>query len=89
MNQRNWPWWWTWDLELSPHLFKRMEDRDFNEVDLRTMLTRARSYRPASVEGRWIIETRYRGRPWEVVLEPDPDFEVVTVVTAYSVWSKS
>lgn len=29
-----WPDWWAWDLEFTPHLEKRMEDRDFTEIDL-------------------------------------------------------
>jgi hypothetical protein len=33
----HWPEWWSWDLELTPHLMKRMVDRQFNEVDLRLM----------------------------------------------------
>ncbi len=49
------PEWWDWELELSPHLLKRMEDRQFNEVDLRTMLARATSCHPDIVEGRWGI----------------------------------
>ena len=36
-----WPDWWEWELELSPHLEKRMVDRDFTELDLRTMLENA------------------------------------------------
>src|SRR5438105_4588007 len=27
-----WPSWWDWDLELSPHLLKRMIERDFDEL---------------------------------------------------------
>ncbi len=34
-----------------------MEDRDFNEVDLREMLDHASRYRPDVVEGRFIGET--------------------------------
>src|SRR5580698_3227669 len=45
------PEWWTWALVLSDHVERRMEDRGFSEVDLRTMITRARSYRPSGVEG--------------------------------------
>ncbi len=41
LEDKHWPEWWDWELELSPHLLKRMEDRQFNEVDLRTMLHRA------------------------------------------------
>lgn len=32
---RPWPDWWEWEIDLTPHLLKRMEDRDFSEVDLR------------------------------------------------------
>ena len=32
------PEWWDWELELTPHVEKRMEDRTFSEVDLRLML---------------------------------------------------
>jgi hypothetical protein len=34
-----------------------MEDRQFNEVDLRAMLQHARSYRQDIVENRWVIQT--------------------------------
>jgi len=36
------PEWWDWEPELSPHLEKRMADRDFNEIDLRSMLENAK-----------------------------------------------
>lgn len=41
-----WPLWWEWELELTPHLLKRMEDRDFNEIDLRYMLQNATDFEP-------------------------------------------
>lgn len=63
-----------------------MEDRRFSEVDLRTMLERAASHRSDVVEGRWIILTRHRRRPWEVIVEPDSGAELLVVVTAYPVW---
>jgi hypothetical protein len=47
-----WPDWWKWELELSPHLEERMADRDFNEVDLRAMLEKAKVFSPDVVEGR-------------------------------------
>ena len=53
---REWPEWWGWDLELSPHLLKRMIDRRFTEVDLRKMLQVAQRYRRDVVEYRWVIE---------------------------------
>jgi hypothetical protein len=41
-----WPEWWQWELELSPHLLKRMLDRRFNETDLRLMVAAARGIIP-------------------------------------------
>jgi hypothetical protein len=83
MIRRRWPEWWDWELELSLHLFKRMADRGFSELDLRAMLERARGYRPDIIEGRWVIVTTFRGRTWEVVVEPDVGFKRLVVVTAY------
>ena len=63
-----------------------MEDRGFNEVDLRAMLERASNYRRDVVEGRWVIETRHAGRGWEVIVEPDGASSLLVVVTALAVW---
>lgn len=81
-----WPEWWDWELELSPHLEKRMMDRDFNEIDLRRMLENAKGYHPDIVEGRWVIETRHHRRTWEVIIEPDSDEQMLVVITAYPVY---
>jgi hypothetical protein len=86
LSRRDWPEWWDWELELSPHLFKRMTDRRFTEIDLRRMLERATGYRPDVVEGRWIVEMRHRRRAWEVIVEPDQERRLLVVVTAYPVW---
>ena len=51
-DMKQWPPWWVWELELSPHLLKRMEDRRFTEVDLRRMLEQATGYRPDVATGR-------------------------------------
>ncbi|MCI0562604.1 MAG: hypothetical protein MN733_29330 [Nitrososphaera sp.] len=67
-------------------MFKRMEDRQFNEVALRTMLEHARSYRRDIVEGRWVIETHHEEHVWEVIVEPDVVSKLLVVVTAYPVW---
>jgi len=80
-----WPPWWDWELELGPHLFKRMADRRFNEVDLRHMLSIATGLRRDVVPGRWIVATRRRRQPWEVIVEPDRDAQLLVVITAYSV----
>ena len=77
------PSWWDWELELSPHLLKRMADRRFTEVDLRRMLEYATGYRQDVEEGRWVILTRHRRRHWEVIVEPDFGSELLVIITAY------
>jgi hypothetical protein len=79
----HWPDWWSWEIELTPHLLKRMVDRRFNEVDLRLMLDAAIGFRDNHEEGRFVIETTHEGRRWVVIVEPSPDDEVLIVVTAY------
>lgn len=79
----NWPAWWEWGLEITPHLEKRMVQRDFTEVDVRSMWDRATGYRPAVEPGRWIVETSRKGSPWEIVVEPDHDERLNVVITAY------
>ncbi len=80
-----WPPWWAWELELSPHLLKRMTDRSFNEVDLRRMLEKARGVRKDVVEGGWVVDAIHRDAPWEVIVEPDESVKLIVVVTAYPV----
>jgi hypothetical protein len=77
------PAWWAWDLELSPHVLKRMADRDFTELDLRTMLQSVTRVRRGLEPGRWIASTRLRRHRWDVILEPDPDLQRLVVITAY------
>jgi len=79
-----WPEWWEWEIELTPHLERRMEERDFTEIDLRAMLEQAERYHPDVVEGRWVIETRHHRQNWEVIVEPDPVEQLLVVITAYS-----
>ena len=62
-----------------------MVDRRFTEVDLRRMLERAKGHRRDIVEGRWVIETSHRRKPWEVIVEPDYELELLIVITAYPV----
>jgi hypothetical protein len=82
-SRRQWPRWWDWELEFSPHLLKRMEDRRFTEVDLRRMLEHATGNRRDAVAGRWIIQTRHSRRAWEVIVEPLTTEQLLLVVTAY------
>ena len=60
-----------------------MEDRQFNEIDLRAMLERATAYRPDPVEGRWIIATRHHRHDWAIIVEPDAESRLLVIVTAY------
>jgi len=82
-----WPGWWAWELELPSHLEKRMEDRDFSEIELREMLDRASGYKPDVIEDRWVIATRHRRAQWEVIVEPDSARELLVVITAYTLES--
>ena len=79
-----WPTWWEWELELTSHVQRRMEDREFTEVELRRMLEVATAYRnDPLIEGRFVVETRHRGEDWEIIVEPDADDHWLVVVTAY------
>jgi hypothetical protein len=78
-----WPDWWSWELEFTPHLLKRMVDRRFNEVDLRIMLDSATDFYENHEQGRFVVETKHNGRNWAVIVEPSPSDEVLIVVTAY------
>jgi len=81
----DWPGWWEWEIEVTPYLRKRMEDRDFTKVDVRRMQEDARSLRPDVVEDRWVVETAHGLRRWEVIVEPDALDRIVVIVTAYAV----
>lgn len=62
-----------------------MQDRAFNEFDLRRMLEYATGHRADILEGRFVIEARYDGLPWEVIVEPDEVRQLLVVITAYPV----
>ena len=79
-----WPAWWSWELEFSGHVVDSMEHRDFTEIDLRGMMEVASGLRPEA-RGRWAIQSRWRGRDWEIIVEPDRATEQLVVVTAYPV----
>ena len=60
-----------------------MEDRAFNEVDLRRMLEHGAGHRTDILEGRFVIDARHAGRSWEVIVEPDEIRQLLVVITAY------
>jgi hypothetical protein len=60
-----------------------MLDRRFSEVDLRSMMASPMDLREADEPGRWVVETAHESRPWEVIVEPDRDAQLLVVITAY------
>lgn len=78
------PGWWDWELELSGHLLERMIERGFSETDLRAMLEGVSRGRVDFTTGRWVVEAKYEGRTWKIVLEPDGHLQRVVVVTAFA-----
>ena len=54
-------------------------------VELRAMLQRAERIRRDHVEGRFIVEARYRRRAWHIIVEPDHERMCILVITAYPV----
>jgi hypothetical protein len=76
------PDWWEWELEISSHCVKRMNERVFNEADLRAMLEDATGL-VEQVHGTFLVETQRDGCPWEVIVSPDLNKQVLVVVTAY------
>ena len=85
MTEENWPEWWKWELEFSFHLLRRMRHRRFSEVDLRAMLADARACLPDAAPNRWLVKTVLHDRPWEVIVEPDFELQILVVITAYMV----
>ncbi len=85
MARMNWPDWWKWELEITPHAEKRMEQRDFTEIALREMLSRAGGYRPDEFYGRFVVESRFHQTDWEVIVEPDFEEQLLVIVTAYPI----
>jgi hypothetical protein len=81
-----WPDWWSWEIELLPHVRQRMLDRGFTEVELRVMIEDATDISPDDFPGRWVAKTSQGGAPWEVILEPNERQRIIKVVTAYPVY---
>jgi hypothetical protein len=62
-----------------------MEDRAFNEVDLRRMLEHASGHRADILDGRFVIDSRHAAKGWEIIVEPDDLRQLLVVITAYPV----
>ena len=81
----NWPEWWEWEIELSAHLVKRMADRNFSEIELRSMMESAEGLREDIILERWVVISSFESRSWEIIVEPDPVERLLVVITAYPV----
>ena len=49
------------------------------------MLQRATAFGPDICEGRFASDTHHKGKPWQVIVEPDAEDLLLVVVTAYPV----
>ena len=78
-----WPEWWKWEIEITPHIEKRMVQRGFNEIDLRTMLHNYTGYNKGREPGRYIILSKMGKLNWEIIVEPDYVQKLLVIVTAY------
>ena len=80
-----WPEWWQWELELTPHLERRMAERGIDELTLRAILQTAKGWHPVELPGRYAIVAMHKRSDWRIIVEPDPSERVLVVVTAYRV----
>jgi hypothetical protein len=62
-----------------------MDERGLSEVDLRAMMEEATGYSDDVAEGRFVVFASVRRRRWNIIVEPDPDDDVLVVVTAFPV----
>ena len=62
-----------------------MEERLCTELEVRRMMEHASAFYRGRREGRWVIETRSRQKPWKVIVEPDLEKKLLVVVTVYPV----
>lgn len=85
IQEASWPEWWNWELDVSGHVRLRMTERSFNETDLRMMLADATALAPDVEPGRWMVETRWDGWPWKIIVEPEFTLRLLVVITAYPV----
>lgn len=77
------PEWWDRALEITAHAYKRLEERELSEAQLRYMLEHVEALTEDREPGRGIAEASVEGRTWRIILEPDPEVSVIVVVTAY------
>jgi hypothetical protein len=77
------PQWWNWELEITSHILKRMENRNLTEIDLRGMLETASDYWNDIEECRFVIVSRLKNKDWEIIVEPDCFEKILVIITAY------
>ena len=50
-----------------------------------SLASKRRLLRADILEGRFVVEVRHVGQPWEVIVEPDGVRTLLVVITAYPV----
>ncbi|HEX5011483.1 MAG TPA: hypothetical protein VFY71_13895 [Planctomycetota bacterium] len=69
---------------MTNHVIKRMAERRLTETDVREMLEDAHGLHRSKVAGRWGVYARFRRRLWMVILEPELELGITTVVTVFA-----
>lgn len=59
--------------------------RGLTEVDARRMLRWAHTLEPDPQSGRWRVHARHKGSNWIVVVEPDPERQLLEAITAFPI----
>ena len=79
----DWPEWWSWELELTPHLLQADGRSPLQRGGPPPHARRRHGFHENHEEGRFVVETTHDGRRWVVIVEPSPSDEALIVVTAY------
>jgi hypothetical protein len=78
-----WPDWWEWELEFSSHCLKRMQERGFNEAELRALLADAEEL-VEQIHGTFVVVSMQVDKRWEIIVAPDLEKRRIVVISAYS-----
>jgi len=79
------PEWWNWEIEITPHIEKRMISRNFSEIELREMLINAKEFEKDIEDSRYKITSKLRTKKWEIIVEPDYFEKLLVIITAYCI----
>ncbi len=77
------PEWWDWELVLTSHIEKRMEERGFTEIELRRMLSKPVGLLPDAQQGRFVVLATLQSTQWAIIVEPEYEDQILVAVTAF------